>query len=200
VSRNSARCRRFTCLDCSHEFVATYWLRKLTSPDADIAGRQFATLGDIRCPSCGSHRLTMDDFAARMSRTTPARLAASLRPVVYRWHDADGREHFRYPASADPSVVSQRPGEERVEFETLRKMESFLQHENPGYRDWNVPLNDILDYDEAHIDIPALDTTDPGVAEEADEILSVDDFGVTTEAEVAEFMARTDGPALIEQK
>lgn len=196
MARNVCRVRRFVCTCCGHRFVASYWATKLMD-----SGQRFETLGDIRCPQCGSHKLSMDDFESRMSRSRPARLPADMRPVVYRWHDKEGKERFRYPAHADPNVIQQRAGEERVEFDTLRSMEQFLIQQNPGYRDWQMPLNDILDYDHAHIDIPALDTTDPGLAAEADELESaiLEDAGVATEAEVQEFMQRTDGLGLIEQ-
>lgn len=118
-----------------------------------------------------------------------------MRPVVYRWHDPAGHEHFRYPATND--AATQRAGEERVEFDTLRGMELFLKEQNPGYRDWQVPLNDILDYDEARIDT-AIDETDPGLADDIDAVEQGDGGGITSEAEIAEFMARDDARGLIE--
>lgn len=194
MPRNVCRARKFDCLDCGHSFVATFWSAKLMA--GDPLGRTFDTRGDVRCDNCNSHKVTADRHIERCTPKSVARIRESMRPVVYRWHDSEGREHFRYPATNDPST--QRPGEERVEFDTLSSMRSFLKEQNPTHADWQVPLNDILEYDHAHIDIPAMDTSDPGVAEEADEILSVDDFGVSTAEEVAAFNARTDGRALIE--
>lgn len=175
MARNVYRVREFRCTECNHEFRAGFWARKLmdTRPD------QFGTRGDIHCPKCNSHRLDSNEaFLRKLQRgyTRGATIRESARPVVYRYHDAKGREKFRYPATNDPA--NQRPSEERVEFESLRSMERFLKEQNPTHRDWQVPLNDILDYDEAHIDLPALDTTDPGAAEDAEAIAMTDDFGV----------------------
>lgn len=87
-----------------------------------------------------------------------------------------------------------RPNEERVDFPTLRSLETFLKEQNPGYRDWQVPLNDLLDYDNPDT---AISDYDPGAAEDADAI-SMAEGGVTTEADVERFMARDDARALIE--
>lgn len=191
--------RQLHCLRCSRgdstrHFTARFWTRRSVT----IGGVEKSctpSYNDLRCPDCGAPPQWFEGWPKPCGVFT--QLRSDLRPVVYRWHDEKGNEHYRYPST---TTGAQRPNEERVEFPTLRSMTTFLKEQNPNHRDWNQPLNDILDYDEAHIDIPALDTSDPGVADEADEVLSVDDFGTTTQDEVDAFMKRTDGTALIESK
>lgn len=189
MSRNTYRSRQFVC-ECGHQFVSGFWAIKRL--DTSLGTQLFETRADVRCPKCGSHKVGADNFIERVS-SRPARLRESLRPVVYRWHDAQGNEHYRYPATNDPA--SQRASEERVEFDRLSDMERFLKEQNPGYRDWQVPLNDILDYDNPDT---AINDHDPGAAEDMEAIESGDGGGLTTEREIDEFMRRDDARALIE--
>ena len=192
MARTALIYRRLRCTACSHRWRAQFWTRR-EMPSGKIFEPSYY---DLRCPECGALPSQFaDDEPKRAAFFT--QLRGDARPVVYRWLDDRGHEHFRYPARNDGP---QRPSEERVEFSTLREMTTFLKEQNPGYRDWNQPLNDILDYDEAHIDIPALDTTDPGVADEAAEIAACADegAGVTTESEVSALMSDTSARTLIE--
>lgn len=136
------------------------------------------TFRDLRCPDCGANPAWFEPWP-RVCANFILPLREDLRPVVFRSVDARGREHYRYPAH---NQAAARNGEERVDFPTLRSMNAFLKEQNPSWQQWQVPLNDILDYDEAHIDIPALDTTDPGAAEDADALseqeAADDDYGV----------------------
>lgn len=190
--------RSFRCLKCcgdwalsTRHFTVQFWTA------AAFGGKPLhPTYRDLRCPNpdCGANPAWFEPWP-RVCANFLLPLREDLRPVVFRSVDDRGHEHIRYPAhnSAQP-----RTGEERVDFPTLRSMTTFLKEQNANWADWQVPLNDILDYDESHIDLPALDTTDPGVADEAAEILSGDESGVATEAEVAAFMADDSARALIE--
>lgn len=136
------------------------------------------TLRDIKCPYCGAHAAWFERYPRECTNFIMP-LREDIRPVIFRSVDARGREHYRYPARNDAPA---REGEEKIDFPTLRSMTTFLKEQNPGWGNWQVPLNDILDYDESHIDIPAFDTSDPGAAEDADDIGQTEDFGVLDEA------------------
>lgn len=248
MSRAAFVTREFRCLRCSPDapmrhFRAQFWTAR------KFRGRPLTpSYYELRCPltddagnPCGAGAQWFEPWPRACSMfITPLR--EELRPVVFRWRDKLGREHYRYPASSNPADYAKqasddgkyelrmrdgsvrkfsnatsfeqaimgdpsfngalaRPGEERVDFPTLRSMESFLKAENPNYRDWQVPLNDLLDYDEAHLQAVAEDTSDPEGDAEMRELaaLGMDDFGVTTEAEANAYMERTDARELIEK-
>lgn len=212
MSRATLVSRRFLCTSDScraasaDPFRLQFWNRKLTGSVWDDRGGFEPTFWQLRCPHCGANpSFFIDPDSRNRSREfSPhvfSQLPSHLRPVVYRWLDKDGHEHYRYPATADGH--DQRPTEERIEFAKLRSMEQFLKEQNPNYRDWQIPLNDVLDYDEAHLDAVAADETDPGVAEDAEAALGpgAEDFsfGTADREEIAALMARTDGRALIEK-
>jgi hypothetical protein len=190
VSRASYIVREFRCLRCSTDEQLVV-LRDLPWDDPKRHGASFRarfwtasefrghpltpTLRDVHCPYCGANASWFEPYPKPGGVQFLLPLRDDLRPVVFRWHDAKGREHIRYPARNDADA---RPGEEVIDFPTLRSMERFLKEENPNYRDWQVPLNDILDYDEAHLDAVACDDFDPEARELAEAMELVDDAGV----------------------
>lgn len=196
MSRAAFVTRQFRCLKCcgtralsTQHFSAQFWTGAST-----FAGTKLTpTYRDLRCPSCGANPAWFEPWP-RTCANFILPLREDLRPVVYRSVDADGHEHYRYPPSNDGQP---RASEERIDFPTLRSMETFLKEQHPNYRDWQVPLNDILDYDEARIN-EGIDENDPGVADDVEAIESGDGGGVTTAEEVDRFMARDDARALIE--
>lgn len=193
MSRAAFVTRQFRCMRCcgssqlsTQHFSAQFWTGAST-----FAGKPLSpTYRDLRCPNCNANPAWFEPWPRQCSNfILPMR--EELRPVVYRSIDAQGREHYRYPASNDGQP---RPSEEKVDFPTLRSLETFLKEQNPGYRDWQVPLNDILDYDNPDT---AINDNDPGAAEDA-EAVAMAEGGITTEEEVKQFMARDDARALIE--
>lgn len=198
MSRAAFITRSFRCLRCSLDspmshFRAQFW----TAPT--FRGQPLTpSFRDLRCPDCGANAAWFEPWP-RVCSTFVTPLRDSLRPVVFRWHDALGGEHYRYPASTDPSATGDalpRANEERIDFPTLRSLETFLKEQNPRHAEWSVPLNDVLDYDESHLDAVAADTSDPEGEALARELEA--DAGTITREEVEEFMARDDGRQLIE--
>ena len=196
MSRATYAAFEFRCLRCSSDeqmrinrelplgdperhpvsFKARFWTA------SEFRGKPLTpTFRDLRCPYCGANAAWFERYP-RMCASFILPLREDLRPLVFRSVDSKGREHYRYPATNDRTTA--RANEEPVDFPTLRALNVFLKEQNPGYRDWQVSLNDILDWDESHIDISALDTTDPGAAEDAEAVDGVDDFGVLDESEV----------------
>lgn len=163
--RNTYRVREFRCLDCEARFYRGFWAKR---------DRDFPTLGSIVCPTCTSRRneRLLEQFY-RQAGHGPV-LRAGSRPVVYRKIGADGKEQIRYPPTNDPSISPPREGEERVEFDTLAQLEAFCKQQNPNHQQWQVPLNDVLDYDNPDT---AIDEYDPGVRQDVDDIMGVDDAG-----------------------
>lgn len=97
-------------------------------------------------------------------------------PVRFDSREEAAREiqtNWRYNGSLP------RPNEEKVDFPTLGSVERFLQEQHPNYRDWQLPLNDLLDYSNPDT---AISDDDPGVAAEADDIGQTEDFGILDEA------------------
>jgi len=194
MARNTYRTRLFHCQTptCRAQFRAGFWSRKTM----DIIEGQFSTLGDVRCPECNGWQLERESEAS-YRRTYVQALRPDHRPVVFRWHDDHGREHYRYPSATTVEAYAQdrhllgespaeiatkmsdwryngtipRPGEERVEFSTLREAERFCKEQHPNYRDWTEPLNDIFDYSNPDT---ALSDSDPEGEAELAEIAAQD--------------------------
>lgn len=181
MSRSVFIHRDFRCMRCSGDpaqatkhFRIAYW-----SGAPTFAGKPLTpTLRDLTCPFCSANSAWFESWP-RVCSNFILPLRDDLRPVVFRRVDEHGREHYRYPAHNE---AAPRPGEQTVDFPTLRSMTSFLKEQHPNHAQWQVPLNDILDYDESNIDTPAFDQTDPGVVEDAaaidEQLLADDDFGV----------------------
>lgn len=175
MSRTALIFRELRCTECGTAARYQFWTRA-TLLSSQFDGKRFEpTYAQLRCQSCGADARHLADTAPERCNVF-SQLRSELRPVVYRWFDARGHEHYRYPARND---APQRDNEERVEFTTLSEMRSFLKEQNPGWHQWQVPTNDILEYDNAD---SAIDETDIGVADEADDILSVDEAGVLDSA------------------
>lgn len=194
MSRAQFVTRQFRCMRCcgSHELSTQHFTVQYWSGAREFGGRPLTPqFRDLKCPLCGANPAWFESWP-RVCASFILPMRESLRPVVFRRVDASGREHYRYPASTDAAI---RPSEERVDFPTLRSLESFLKEQNPNYRDWQVPLNDILDYDNPDT---AINDYDPGAAEDVEAVELGDGGGITSEREVEEFMQRDDARALIE--